>query len=478
VLLHGPFPAGGVERAVSDGIVLGADPVLRAEAFARIAATGASVVRIPLNWRSVAIADPPPGFDARDPASAAYDFAAIDASVRDAAAAGLAPLLVISRAPAFAEAPQRWPYAYPGSWDPSPEDLEAFAAAVATRYDGRYPDPTRAGAALPAVHLFQAWNEPNLARYLEPQWVASEGSWRPFAPLAYRNLLNAFYAGIKSAQAAATVIAAGIAPNGEPPGVGRMAPLTFLRTLLCVSPAGTRAPSGCPEPPHFDVLAFHPLSVASPDAVARGATDVAIADAAKVSALLGRARALGTALPAGSKQLWVTELNWESSPQSPRGVPPASQALWISRALHRLWAAGVSLVSWEFLVDPSAPLQAATPGGGSVTYHRPAGLYAAGPGPELTGARPKQFERGFALPFDPLRASAREVRVWALASPGLGLVAERLRHGRWRALATLHADRAGVLNALLPLRGSAVLRLRGAAGTSATERVGRRPFPG
>ena len=104
---------------------------------------------------------------------------------------------MVSHAPAFAEAPHRWPYAYPGSWAPSPTALEEFAAALARRYDGCFPDPLTPGHALPRVRLFQAWNEPNLARYLEPQWVAEDGRWSAFSPLLYRQLLNGFYTGVE-----------------------------------------------------------------------------------------------------------------------------------------------------------------------------------------------------------------------------------------------------------------------------------------
>ncbi len=114
-------------------------------------------------------------------------------AVRGAASAGVTPLLVVSHAPAWAEAPGRWPYAYPGSWSPSPAALEAFAAALARRYDGSYPDPAAPGQPLPQVRALQAWNEPNLARYLEPQWVVQNEHWSAFSPLAYRQLLNGFY---------------------------------------------------------------------------------------------------------------------------------------------------------------------------------------------------------------------------------------------------------------------------------------------
>jgi hypothetical protein len=160
-------------------------------------------------------AAPPPGFDPRDPTSA-YDFPRIGSAVRAAASAGLTPLLVGSHAPNFAEAPHQWPYAFPGSWAPNPAAVEAFAAALARRYDGSFPDPLAPGRTLPRVALLQAWNEPNLARYLAPQWVVSGGRWSAFSPLLYRQLLNGFYAGVKSVAPNDVVISAGVAPDGDP----------------------------------------------------------------------------------------------------------------------------------------------------------------------------------------------------------------------------------------------------------------------
>ncbi len=459
--------------------MLDREPAVRELALARIRESGALLVRIPVDWRNVVAADPPPGFDPRDPASPAYDFTALDEAVTGAVAAGLRPVLVVSHAPAFAEAPGRWAYAYPGSWDPSPAALEAFAAALARRYDGSFSDPGMPGGMLPAVSFFQAWNEPNLARYLEPQWVAEGGHWRAFSPLLYRGLLNGFYHGVKSVAQGDAVITAGVAPDGDPEGVGRMAPLRFLRALFCLTPAGGHGHGlereACPEPAHFDVLAFHPLSVASPDAAARSSLDVAIADAAKVTGLLAAARRQRSVLPGGAKPLWVTELNWESAPAAARGVPPALQAAWISRALHRLWLAGVGAVMWQFLLDPFPGVSARTPDGSAFAYPRPAGLYSAGPGGDPASAAPKPFLTGFSFPFDPLRVDAHAVRLWALADdPGEPLSLQRqARDGRWRTIAQLRADRSGVLNVLLALRGRATLRLQGTGRRSAPARVGR-----
>jgi hypothetical protein len=282
--------------------------------------------------------------------------------------------------------------------------------------------------------------------------------------------LNGFYAGVKSVESTDTVLAAGVAPEGEPAGVGVMAPVSFLEGLLCLRGAVRES---CPQPPHLDVLAFHPLSVYNPDIPAVSRLDVAVSDIAKVTGLLARAGRLHTVLPSGHRPLWVTELNWESSPPTSKGVPDSLQAPWISRALHRLWVAGVRFVSWQFLVDPYGGVPLVLPDGSLHLYSRPAGLYALGPGGDTARARPKPFLRGFTLPFDPLRVNGRQVRVWALLMHGrqLTLLQRQGGGGRWQTIARLHADRYGVLNQLLRMTGAERLRLRAGRLSSAPEWV-------
>ncbi|MGA9285960.1 MAG: hypothetical protein WBV85_11020 [Solirubrobacteraceae bacterium] len=471
-LLYGPFPQGGLQRGVSDGVpMLSEDPSVRALTMTRIKALGGAIARIPVDWRDTVEASPPPGFQASDPASSSYRFARLDAAVRSAVVAGLQPLLVVSHAPAFAEAPHPWPYAYRGSWAPSPVAFEQFAMALARRYDGAFPDPLDSGGTLPRVRLLQAWNEPNLARYLEPQWVANGRHWSAFSPLLYRQLLNGFYAGVKAVEPGDTVIAAGIAPEGEPAGVGAMAPVTFLEGLLCLGAARV----DCGEEPHMDVLAFHPLSVFNPDVPAVSSLDSAVSDIGKITGLLRRAEKLHTVLPAGRRPVWVTELNWESAPQSATGVPQALQAAWVSRALHRLWVAGVSLVDWQFLVDPYGGTLLSAPDGSLSPYPRPAGLYSAGPGGDPVLARPKPFLQGFSLPFDPLRVNRGLVRVWALLrAPDEPAALQRQGPGgHWRTIARLRADHAGVLNVLYRWSGRVRLRLHVDGRNSASEWVPR-----
>jgi hypothetical protein len=189
---------------------------------------------------------------------------------------------------------------------------------------------------------------------------------------------------------------------------------------------------------------------------------VAISDIAKITGLLARAERLHTVLPAKSHPLWVTELNWESSPPSSTGVPGSLQAAWVSRALHRLWVAGVSLVDWQFLIDPYGGTPLASPDGSINLYPRPAGLYAPGPGGNTALARPKPFLQGFTLPFDPLRVNRRQLRVWALLMhPGQSALLQRQgRGGRWQTIDRLSANRYGVINRLVHLSGAVRLRLR------------------
>ena len=58
-----------------------------------------------------------------------------------------------------------------------------------------------------------------------------------------------------------------------------MKPLRFWRWFLCLD-----AP--CADPPRFDVLAHHPLTVTNPDIPARDPGDVSVADLHALKALL------------------------------------------------------------------------------------------------------------------------------------------------------------------------------------------------
>ena len=101
------------------------------------------------------------------------------------------------------------------------------------------------------------------------------------------------------------------------------------------------------------------------------------------------------------------------------------------------------------------------------------------PAPAATPKAPaKAVPAGFSFPFDPLRVTAKTVRVWALlVHPRQGVLLQRERHADrgWRTVASLHANRYGVLNALVLQRGAVRLRLQSGGLISAVAVVPTRP---
>jgi hypothetical protein len=413
----------------------------------RAASAGSDVVRIDIGWVAPNTRAEPSGFDPRNPADPHYQFAAADRAVRLAARARMRVILDFTGAPRWAEGPHMPTGASPGSWRPNPRAIEQYAVALARRYSGRFPDPTSPSSRLPKVWAFQLWNEPNLPLYLTPQWVGN----RVASPSIYRAMLNAFYAGIKSVNPAALVVTAGTGPFGDPWVGGRIMPAMFWRALLCLRQVGARlVGTHCHDPAHFDVLAHHPYSVGAPATKALNFDDVSIPDLGKLTALLRIAESTGGALPRIRHPIWVTEVGYNTNPPNPLGVPVGEDARWVAQTLALLWRQGVSLITWNTIVDqPPIPSYATT---------SQSGVFF------LSGA-PKPALEAFRFPLAAWRAGGG-VEVWARA-PAAGLLRiERLQDGRWRAvLAAPVASHAIVLEHLVQ-RGPITLRAALAGGTS------------
>jgi hypothetical protein len=267
-------------------------------------------VRIDVGWRAAQRPALP-----RDPADPAYDWAPADAAVNGARAHGLRVLISFTGLPRWAQR-ANVPKAYdPASYRPRAADVGAYGEALARHF--------------PQAAAFQVWNEPNLSKYLTPQW--SRG--KPAAPTIYRAMLNAFYAGVKRARPRATVVTAGTAPFGDFGRGRRMMPVLFWRSLL-----RKRA--------RFDALSHHPYSVGGPTRRALNSADVSIPDLGKLKRLLKRAHR--------KARLWVTEVSYDSSPPDPQGVPQATHARWLQQTFQILWRQGVDTIMW-FLVRDQAP---------------------------------------------------------------------------------------------------------------------------
>ena len=435
----------------SDPMLVSGSSATRATWINRAASEGAGLVAVDIAWSNVAPATRPVGFTPADPSSPGYTWTAVDDQVRQLAAHGLKVVLNVAFAPDWAEGAHRPSNVVDGTWKPDASQFEAFATAVARRYNGRFADPLHPGSSLPKVTDYQVWNEPNLNTYLTPQWIRTRGRWTPESPLIYRKLLNGFYAGIKRVSKSDLVIAGVTAPYGDPPGGQRMPPVQFFRSMFCLRNNAQLSPTRCSDPPHLDALDHHPYGTGGPLQHAYNPDDAAVPDIYKLARVLRAAQRSGHALPRGPKQLWVTEISWDSSPPDPHGVPIARQARWLEQALYVLWRQGVDTVLWLKLVDQAPIPNYAT------TYQ--AGLY-------YLNGQAKPAATAFRFPFVTQRLDRGHLTAWGRSPSSGSLTIELRRHGRWTIIRTVHVKRRQVFDVKLAQRGHAVFRARVGPQTS------------
>jgi Cellulase (glycosyl hydrolase family 5) len=434
------------------GIIGGMGPLSGAQWMARARADGASIVRVGVSWSSVAPSTRPGGFNPSNPASPGYSWASVDASVEAASAQGMKVLLTIQGAPSWAEDGAVPSSATPGSWRPDPAQLAAFATAIATRYDGHYPNPATPGTSLPRVTDYQAWNEPNLSIYLAPQWVRSGSTWAPEAPTLLRAMENSFYSAIKAVSRSDFVVLAGTAPFGDLPGGQRMQPVAFYRALFCLSSSLGAQP--CSSAVSFDAIDHHPYGIDAPTMHALNPDDASIPDIDKITKVLHAAQRTGRALPHGPKQVWTTEIGWNSKPPESSGVPIATQARWLEQSLYLLWSQGVSTVMWLQIVDiPPVP--------GQPFSFWDSGIY-------YQNGRAKPAATAYRFPFVTQRLSSSRVLAWGRAPSGGHLLIQRESGSTWRTVAGLHVGAHQVFDKTLSQSGAGTFRAQLAGATSLT----------
>jgi hypothetical protein len=447
--LAGPLRLGFTDRDAFQG-----SAAERAVALQHVKAARGSLVRISSGWREIATSRPPTSAAARDPNWPGYNWGPLDAQVKDVATARLVPIISFTGAPDFAEGANR-PHvsaaAPVGTWRPSPSAYRDFAEAVARRY-------SRGFAGLPAVRYLEAWNEPNLARYLSPQWVRRKGKLVPASPSSYRALLNGFYNGVKTGNPHARVITAGTAPFGDPQRGGlRMPPAFFVRDWLCVSgrvhPRARHCSGG---PARFDVFAHHPYSVRGPERKALNTDDVVSRDLRKLTRPLAAAIRGGNVFPRHKKQLWVTELSWDSRPPDPDGVPAGTQARWMEGAFYYLWRGGADAVTWFNIRDQAR--------GQGYPFTFQSGVYLRGT--SIAKDRPKPAFRAFRFPF-----TAYGGRAWGIAPKRGRVLIQIRRRGQWRRLRSLKAGRGRIFSKRLSGVGGALLRAHQGRENSLSWRV-------
>jgi Glycosyl hydrolase catalytic core len=283
-------------------------------AFRQLKSMRAGIVRITINWPTVAQRRP---VSPANPADRAYNWTAVDQVVSQAKLNKVRVLATITGTPRWAgRAKNRLPRRI--------TDLRLFAHAAAKRYSGTYlvketeNEPVRR---LPAVRHWLAWNEPNNPIFLKPQWKRVGGKWRPQSAFDYAKICSAVYAGVHSTRLGGEKVACGAtgprgndAPRSSRPSTSPLVFLTWLRR------AGLK---------RFDAYAHHPYysnRFERPTTVPRSKKEVKLGN---IGVLIKRL----DSLYGGRKRLWITEYGYQTRPPDRLfGVRYATQARYVHQA--------------------------------------------------------------------------------------------------------------------------------------------------
>jgi hypothetical protein len=423
-----------LRTALFDPIFLGPQ---RAMALPMARAAGASYVRLFVEWRAIAPATPPQGFVAADPASPGYTWGNMDAILEEVEAAGLTPILDIIT-------PPTWGYDIGpdgvNGGSPNVSDLADFATALATHYNGLT-------TGVPAEHVFQVWNEPNLSLDMSP---VNAGK--------YRDMVNAVADSVHAVDPSNIVVAGALDPFGHKKSKKQkwysVAPLAFMRSLLCLS-NGSHPHSTCPDEVRFEVWSHHPYSFGGPFGHAKLADNVELGDLPKMRALLKSGVRLHHIVSTQPLQFWATEFGWNTKPPRTRGISLSLASRWTAESMHQMWLSGISLVTWFLLQDYASPS----------TFD--SGLFFHSSSVE--SARAKPVRTAFRFPFVSY-LKKKEVSIWGrVATSDKQVVTVQRRHGKkgaWRTVAHIRSNRYGIFKAALRLKATKKDWLRAVANGS------------
>lgn len=456
---------GQVSIFQDDAVLRGSGSDERSRALAELDALGVDVVKMNVNWRTLAPGGErkPDGFDGADPASYGADaWAPYDDFVQRARARGLRVLFALGGlAPDWASSGTE---PSPGSRKPHLGEYRKFVIAVGKRYSGSYatggsaapespppedPDmplplpaqatPAQAGTTLPRVGFWTVWNEPNLAGWLAPQRVGG----RPFAPHYYRRMVYGAKSGLAASGHRNDALLIGeLLPYGA--SKNRIRPLEFLREMACVDKRfrtfrGKAARKrGCRK---FRALpgagfAFHPYTLAGGPTVKTSHRDeVTIAYLHRLVKTLNR---LGSKkrLKRRRMPVWVTEFAFQTDPPDPFQSPIRKVPGFMGMSEWLTWRnSRVASHAQYLLYDDRAS------GSGFARY---AG-FQSGIRFANRKAKPGVYN-AYRLPFFVRRVGSRKVEVWGgvrAAGKGRTVTIQSRRGKKWRKLGTAKTAKRG-----------------------------------
>ena len=282
-------------------------------AFTQLKSLRAGIVRITIDWASVAKRRPA---DAADPADPAYQWSAIDNVIAQAAKNKVRVLAAIYGTP-------RWAGRGKNRLPRRITDLRLFAFAAATRYSGNYNVAVGEGEPerlLPAVRYWLAWNEPNNPVFLKPQWKKVRRVWRPQSAFDYAKICSAIWAGVHSTGLANEKVGCGVTgPRGNDAPASSRASTSPLVFLTWLRRAGLK---------RFDAYAHHPYYTSrleKPTTVPKSKKAVTLGNIGVLNRQLKRLY--------GNKRLWITEYGYQTRPPDRFfGVSYSAQAKYVHQA--------------------------------------------------------------------------------------------------------------------------------------------------
>jgi hypothetical protein len=464
---------------------------------------GVDTVRVQVLWEGIA-PDPlatavPRGFDGTNPAS--YPgWAPYDRLVRLASSLHLdVNFDVTAPGPVWAMRSQPPDIASANHYAPSARFFGQFVEAVGRRYTGSYVPPRSGNGALPRVHSWSVWNEPNQPGWLSPQWRTVGGQRVMDSPRLYREYVDAGFAALDASghsPSSDTVLIGELAPEGcssqstagciYRPYNEPIPPIPFLEALYCVDDSyqplhgAAAAALHCPtdgspsafvsaNPGLFHATGFahHPYSFfLAPNVSMSNAAYVPLADLSRLETALDRINAtygVGRQLP-----IYITEYGYETNPPNPfQSVTPEQQALFIDEAQFLAWEDPRVRSMSQFLLYDSVPNSAYRPGSrGYWSTFQTGLLYSA-------GAR-KPAYAAYRLPVfipQPIFTPGTPVLVWGMLRPAPNgtrqeaTVQWRPSRGGYRTIATVATDDpSGFFTAHMKLPGTGAVRVGWTSG--------------
>ena len=432
LLLPSPASASRTQETLFEDptLLLRSGPETRARTLDELDALGVDIVKLRVEWRSLApdpTADSRPAFDAADPG--AYPgpaWAQLDDAVRGATERGMRVFLMLSgSAPEWATAAGEL-NGHVGVMRPDPKEFGLWVRAVGRRYDG-------STQGLPRVRMWSLWNEPNHPQFLQPLSERLGGRMTPSAPHAYREL---YRAGRSALQATGhgddTVLFGEILPVGESPlsPVNNLSPILFLRELFCVDSRsrpyrGREARlRGCQRFRRLPTsgFAYHPYTRrGGPREKPPSRDDATIGQLGRVERALDRIARTGRVrrgLP-----IYVTEFGVETVPDCRRGESLGDQAAFMNEAEYRAYARARVRTYANYLLLDDAIVTGFPPRSKRRNRGFQSGLRFGEAATACEGSRafglgtPKPAYDAFRTPIYVRKMGPREVRVFGRARP-------------------------------------------------------------